>query len=351
MSPKVFMSAVLGTRTGGPEAVHQLVHALRERDIDTTIVPARGSTKQGPHSDYGIYDYELVDRIHGGHKNRRLIITEVSPLESWRELKSVPAEDTWLWWLSVNNAPDQRARYFNAVSQSSSIRGIPSEALRRARSQSKGVSQLRTAVSEMISLGYSQRLLNRDISYLAQSYYALNFCETQLGKPASLVTDYLRKLPDMNPGPVRSNMITYNGSRGYSLIDELRVLLPESEFIPISGMDYSEVCTILAESAAYVELGHLPGRDRLPREAGRLGTPVILLERGAGINEQDFPLPAQFRIHHDGNWARNVARQLEIVQTIRSEVVHLQANYRDWVEHDRARFEAEVDAWLPLLLK
>ncbi len=347
---EVYVSSVLGPRTGGPEAVHQLVHSLRSRDIPTFIVPMRGSRGKQAHSDYNIYDFEVVDAIPRT-RDHRLVVTEVSPLESWKEIRVTNPSHTWLWWLSVNNAPDQRARYYSGQDKRSRVQGMWKEAVGRGKVQDSVLAQLRAFVTEMVSLSYSQSLLSRNIQHLAQSYYAVDFCESQLGQPATLVSDYLRDLPPMSSGAVRRNLVTYNGSRGYSLIGQLERALPELEFVPISGMNYSEVCEILAESAAYIELGHLPGRDRLPREAGRLGTPVVLLERGAGTNVKDFPLPDLYRIPLTEDWATHFTPVLAQVVSDRQGAQVDQQGYREWVLTDRSRFESEIDNWVPLLLQ
>jgi hypothetical protein len=309
----------------------------------------RGSRGKSPHSDYRIYDFDVVSEIPPG-KDHRLVILEVSPLESWQELRKTPAENTWLWWLSVNNAPDQRARYFSAQDKRSNVQPVWRESLRRGRLANSFVNKARTSVGEFISLSHSRSLLKSDINYLAQSEYAVDFCATELQSPATLVSDYLRELPALNPGAVRPRLVTYNGSRGYSLIGELERAMPEIGFMPISGMDYTQVCEILAESAAYIELGHLPGRDRLPREAGRLGTPVVLLQRGAGVYKEDFPLPDEYRIEFSTDWAPPFALALSGVIHDRDQAVADQVGYREWILGDRIRFDREVQNWIPQLL-
>ena len=346
---EVYVSTVLGPRTGGPEAVHQLVHSLRSHGVKTSLIPMRGSRGKSPHSDYSIYDFEVVSEI-SQKKDHRLVITEVSPLESWQELRMTPPEDTWLWWLSVNNAPDQRARYFSAQDKQSNVQPVWRESLRRGRLAHSFLNKARTSATEFISLSHSRSLLKSDINYLAQSEYAVDFCATELQRPATLLSDYLRELPALNPSAVRPHLVTYNGSRGYSLIGELERAMPEIEFMPISGMDYTQVCEILAESAAYIELGHLPGRDRLPREAGRLGTPVVLLQRGAGVYIEDFPLPDDYRIEFSSNWAQPFAATLSGVIRDRDQAVSDQGGYREWISGDRIRFDREVQNWIPKLL-
>jgi len=347
---EVFVSSAMGARTGGPEAVHQLTHALRSHGIRASLIPMRGFRGNSPHIDYEVYDYEVTDRIPK-KSNHRLIVTEISPLESWRELRKTPKENTWMWWLSVNNAPDQRARYFSASKKRSLVKPIWNESLQRANPMDSFSHKCRVCAAEFISLNYSKRLLASNIRFLAQSEYAMDFCKLEMGNPAMLVSDYLRELPAINPGSVRKSVVTYNGSRGYSKIGEIERRFPDIQFIPIKGLNYVEVCEILAQSMAYLELGHLPGRDRLPREAGRLGTPIILLQRGAGVYYEDFPVSDQFRVSYTQDWAKNMSRVLKDLLIDRAYAVKEQEGFREWVLRDRDRFNLEVEEWIPLLMK
>ena len=376
MEPTFFFSVAQGARTGGPEAMHQLADAVIRRGYRAVLVPMRGFRGQRPHSAYDIYAYETADVIEYPDE-AILVLGEVSPIESARELKQVPRERTWLWWLSVHNGPDPRNRYFRGSAQCCNfeprIDGIPRDQLPAIDEGSKPIQRThyadatrrglikeaytrtvapyspskspRTFAVEAVSLLYNRHFIEGSAGFLAQSVYAQGFCQTILGRNALPVTDYLRR-PTIPEQRVDPNVVLYNGAKGYSKILELAPLLPSVDFRPIQGMSYLEVCEALASSAAYLEVGVMPGRDRLPREAAHFGTPSVVLCRGAGYCWDDFPLPAKYRVPYGDGWPELLAPVLKGVLTDRNKALEDQSFFREWVAGDRERFDREVDVWL-----
>ena len=107
--PVVYVSAPIGDRTAGPEALTQLVDAVRRRGVKAHLIPMRNFRGRTNHPDYDIYDFDVVQKI-SDPDDAILVLSEVSPIESRRELSQVPRERTWLGWFSVSNSPDQIGR-------------------------------------------------------------------------------------------------------------------------------------------------------------------------------------------------------------------------------------------------
>ncbi len=379
--PVFYLSVPQGDRTGGPECMHQLADAIIRRGYRAVLVPMRGFRGRKPDPEYGIYEFELAEKIPKGDGSV-VVLGEVSPIESVRELRQIPRERTWLWWLSVHNGPDPRSRYFRGSAQCCTFEprmdGIPRDKLPTIDEGSKPIHRThyadatrrglikeaytrtvapyspskspRTFAVEAGSLLYNRRFIEGSAGFLAQSVYAQGFCQTILGRNALPMTDYLRR-PIIREQRVDPNVVLYNGAKGYSKILELAPLLPSVDFRPIQGMSYLEVCEALAGAAAYVELGVPPGRDRLPREAAHFGTPSVLLCRGAAYCWDDFPLPAKYRIPHQDGWAELLAPVLKDVLMDRNQALEDQSFFREWVAGDRERYEREVDVWLEQALR
>jgi len=322
------------------------------------------------HPEYAIYDFEVADRI--AHPERdHFVLTEVSPIESRRELQQIPDERIWMLWLSVNFSPIPEARYYAATQEDCSFfppgeqRNLPElwpyddtpitsgpfktfrEAERRTRSA--GVRRVTATPIEAVSIEYAKKVARRNINFGTQSFYGQSFVRGQLNRDAFIVTDYPRAMPSVMDVPRQSNLVTYNGAKGQWKIKELQALLPRVEFRPIQGMSFDEVCRTLGASALYVEIGHLPGRDRLPREAALLGTPTVLLARGAGFCWDDFPIGVDYRIPYTVDWAQHMApvitSALEDPQAIRQ----TQESFRAWVEGEKGRYDQAVDEWVERL--
>lgn len=349
------------------------------RGYRAKLIPMHNFRGRVPDPEYDSYQYELTDRIDDPD-NSILVLGEVSPIESWRELRQVPTERTWLWWLSVHNGPDPRSRYFHGTAECCTftprLDGIPRESLgppdpphppvrvtpwgdattpslikeawTRSHADYRVRPGMRSFVVESASLLFNRRLIESKMGFLAQSVYAQGFCRTVLGREALPMTDYLRR-PDVPSVQRKKRTVAYNAIKGYTKIGELRALLPDVEFLPIEGMSYLQVCETLASAEVYVELGLPPGRDRLPREAAHFGALVALLCRGTAYCWDDFPLPARYRIADEPGWAAQLAQtitcMLDDPETARRE----QESFGLWVAGDRDRYESEVDAWLRLV--
>ena len=379
--PVFYFSVPQGDRTGGPECMHQLADAVIRRGYRAVLVPMRGFRGRKPDPEYDIYAYETAEEI-ANPNNAVLVVGEVSPIESAREIRQVPGDRTWLWWLSVHNGPDPRSRYFRgsddccprlprdtgvAVDQlpglanqgrvvrktsyaDATTPGLVREAYTRTTAVYSPSKSPRTFAVELTSLLYNRRFIESDVRFLAQSVYAQGFCRSILGRDAMAMTDYMRR-PAITPPPLRERTVLYNGAKGYSMIKLLEPLVPDVEFVPIEGMSYLQVCESLASAAAYVELGVPPGRDRLPREAAHFGTPSILLCRGAAYCWDDFPMPAKYRIPFIDEWPELMAPVVTQVVEDREGARADQAPFREWVAGDRDRYEREVDLWLDQALR
>ena len=360
--------------------MHQLADAVVRRGFRAVLIPMRGFRGRTPDPEYDIYQYETAEEISNPER-AILVIGEVSPIESARELRQVPAERTWLWWLSVHNGPDPRSRYFRGSTEcctfepradgiprdqlplideskkptrsthfaNSRVTGLLRESYKRTVAEYSPSKSPRTFAVESASLMYNRHFIEGSAGFLAQSVYAQGFCQTMLGRNALPMTDYLRR-PEITRPELNPKVVLYNGAKGYSMVRQLAPLMADVEFRPIERMSYLEVCEALAGAAAYVELGVPPGRDRLPREAAHFGAPVALLCRGSAYCWDDFPLPAKYRIPNVDDWPSLMRPVLREILADRAGALEQQAFFREWVAGDRERYEAEVDHWLETAL-
>lgn len=254
--PVFYFSVPQGDRTGGPECMHRLADALSRRGLRSVLVPMRNFRGRVPDPEYSNYAYELSDRIE--EKDRAvLVLGEVSPIETHRELRQVPENRTWLWWLSVHNGPDPRSRYFRGSSSCCATQSRSSEVVQDSPTEIPVATQVvrrtsyadasttgllreswvrttasyspgknpRTLATEFASLLYNRRLIESGVGFLAQSVYAQGFCQSILGRRAFPMTDYLRR-PIVSRRRLEENVVLYNGAKGDSMIRDLAPLLP-----------------------------------------------------------------------------------------------------------------------------
>jgi len=369
-SPRVYVVSSLGNRTAGPEALTLLVQSFRERGIQAFLIPTYNSRGRANHPEYDSFDFEIADTIPRDDSSH-LVVTEVSPIESFRELQRTPDHRTWMLWLSVNFSPIPRARYYTPAEGGcdffppGSTQQLPElwpyddhpissgllRTLREARKRTKAQhrNSVRATAIETISIRYAESVVKRNINFGTQSYYGQGFIKTQLGREAFKITDYPRPMPAVEHLAKQRNVVAFNGAKGKWKLQELQPLLPDVEFRAIEGMNYGEVCQALAQASLYVELGHLPGRDRLPREAALAGTPTVMLARGAGFCWKDFPIGEKYRIPYTVNWAQVMAPVIREALADPSEITATQTPFREWVEGEKARYAAAMDTWVERL--
>ena len=367
--PAVYVAAPLGERTAGPEAATQFVDAVRRRGVEAYLIPMRNYRGRRNDPEYDIYDFEVADRIRNP-EDAVLVIPEISPIESRRELQQVPRSRTWMGWFSVTNCPDPRARYFRPSESCCStfppgfvpdqppqpadfqlgtpLTDGPFRTWREAHRRSPGWSPraLRAASIDTISMHYARSIIDDpDTSFFAQSFFAQGFVREVLGRDAPIITDPIRRIETPSV-PRKSNVVVYNHVKSWSMIDDVSRQLPNVEFVAIRDMGFAEVIETLASATMYLELGHLPGRDRMTREAASLGTPVVVLARGSGYCWADFPLPVQHRIPFQAGWPAAAAAAITHVLADPCAAAVEQQDYRTWVLQEPERYEAAMDAWL-----
>ena len=371
-APVFYVACPIGDRTAGPEALALMVDSIRKRGIEAYLLPMRNFRGKSMHPEYAGFDAPIAGSMPRG-ENNHLVLTEVSPIENYSELQRTPNQNIWMFWLSVNNSPIPRARLFTAgqgdcsfmpagVDQSfvesdlwpyddkplgQSVNRIYAEAARRKGGH--GVHSVKSVAIEALSIAYAERVVKRNINFATQSYYGQSFIKNQLGRNSFLLTDY-PNTPQIRDLPKQKNLIVYNGAKGTWKIGDIKTLVPKAEFVPIEGMSFIQVCELLSQATLYLELGHMPGRDRLPREAAMYGTPTVMLARGAGYCWVDFPIGTTYRIPYTVNWAQNMAPVVQGVLNDSTQIVLDQASFREWVAGEPQRYETSMDAWMTSVL-
>jgi hypothetical protein len=139
-----------------------------------------------------------------------------------------------------------------------------------------------------------------NVAHLAQSVYAEGILRSFGLGPVQLVTDYVSHhylgSDSSRQHESRNPVVLYNPAKGLSVTKQLMARLPGTTFVPIQGLSALGVAELMRHSRVYIDFGHFPGRDRLPREAILSGLIVISGRRGAGLFHEDLPIPTRFKI-------------------------------------------------------
>lgn len=262
-----------GAETGGPEALHQLVDALRKQGICARLIPMPGTEFNTRVAEYKKYDAPEVSR-------RTKIDAVVAPEIALDLLdKFGDNVDKYAWWLAAGYSPST-SKYNNLV-QSSFAKGVLWDEL---------------VESKMLS-------------------------------------DYTGE--HEVPEKVNDNgIVAYNGNKGAAECMTVASLMPHVKFVAIQNMTREQVSETLANATVYLDLGHHPGKDRMPREAALRGAVVVVGRNGSARLSDDVPVLSKVDV---GN-PNETVKLLETILANPNEVYTAQQNYRDKILKEKELF-------------
>jgi hypothetical protein len=315
------------TVTGGPEALHQLVHVSRQMGVDARIVyqNKRPDASVPPTAEpFRVYDIRIDDEIEND-PGVMLIVpeTETELLNQHRRVRKA------IWWLSIDN-------YWIAAN----IARERAKAQRPARWWKRGLPQ-----------PFDIARPDQSILHLAQSHYARSYLQGRGLRRVSMLTDYLRddfleQAGADRPLPARQARIAYNPKKGLETTQRITERLGgQVEFIRIENMSPAQVVDVLRTSTVYMDFGHHPGRDRIPREAAICGCCIVTGRKGSAANAVDMPIPEAFKIDEGSPGFLNsaVAVLTKLTEHYEEAVSEFQP-YRQIILGQKKHFEQEVAA-------
>ncbi len=311
------------TRTGGPEALLQLADALGRRlpSLPTHVVcytPAeiadlrsRAQRNEDTHSElvfgeheigipeYADYRVELAQRIP--HSPQAVVVVP----EVLADLIPALSRNTiLLWWLSVDNA-------FGPLSR--------------------------------VNLNHLRR---PNVWHACQSHYAERFvtaCGLQSLGPLSDYTTERFAAADAGERAGKRTVAINASAKVISDLDAIEAAIatrdPGLSLARVAGLSREALIELLSSAAVFVDLASFPGKDRMPREAARLGCPVVLADAGAGHYGEDFPVPASSRV---SPWAPESIADAVFALLDPSRAEQQLAAWRGVLERERDDFDTEA---------
>jgi hypothetical protein len=93
----------------------------------------------------------------------------------------------------------------------------------------------------------------------------------------------------------KKNIVAYNPNKGYLFTKKIIKFADDIAFVPIENMTREEVINLLKKSKVYIDFGHFPGPERMPKEAAILGCCVITGKRGSAGFYEDVPIPNEYK--------------------------------------------------------
>ena len=146
--------------------------------------------------------------------------------------------------------------------------------------------------------GSYQNFLDVNITHFFQSYYAFDYLNKNKTNNVLALFDYIPDYYINNDYDIskKENIVTYNPVKGKEFTDYIIQKNPYINFKPIINMSENEIIELLKISKVYIDFGHHPGRDRIPREAAILGNCIITNKKGSSKYYNDIPIPNNFKV-------------------------------------------------------
>lgn len=314
----VYILCVPGIETGGPTALHQLASQLEALGVTAKIfyVEIVGYDFDCPVAEgYRKYHLDWTKEVIDEPQNI-LVVFEAMPqgIYSFTRIRKV------FWWLSVDNYIASLRGQVNRIDTANLAR-VPLERF----------------------FFFGQSI---EVTHWCQSEYARQFliCNGVPSEEIFMVEDYLgwEFMDSLSGGELiaRQNIAAYNPRKGQETTEKIIAMRPDIDWRPIENMTPDEVKTLLKTAKVYIDFGHHPGKDRIPREAAMSGCVVITGRRGAAGNGVDINIPECFKLADDD--IAGIVEKIEQVFTDYPAAYQQQAAYRRRIVTDYARFTDEV---------
>lgn len=199
---------------------------------------------------------------------------------------------------------------------------------------------------------------DEDILHLYQSEYARQYLASHEVKKLFPLSDYLSDQflrSDLEEGRCeRGGRVLYNPKKGMKYTKLIASLLrdcPSIQFVPIERMNPAQIAGLMRESAVYIDFGHHPGKDRLPREAASMGCSVIVARVGSAANSVDVPVPDKYKFSLSVDGLRRASLLIkEIVASPHAYEIDFSA-YREKIRAEKQLFGVQLQDLIVYLKK
>lgn len=313
---KILIVCPSGAVTGGPEALHQLCAQMNSLGLAAFMCYLPFDQLFNAPEPYR--HYRTQSALYEDAPGNLIIFPEVEPILA---LKVKYAQGA-LWWLSLENFLERRhisvfhdnLRYLKRVIQGRRpLRGARSLKNLLHFSQTEHSSEyLRSCGIEPIPL----------IDSINESF---------------LTNRYLDRIDH------KQDLILYNPTKGWRVTHKLIKAFPQWQFFPLKGLGREQLSEKLYSAKLYIDFGHHPGRDRMPREAAMHGCCLITGRLGSAGNAIDLPIPKQYKL--DSNSPQFMIEFKEITSQILSDFPNHYAEfnqYRRWLQDEPHIFKEQI---------
>lgn len=191
--------------------------------------------------------------------------------------------------------------------------------------------------------------------HVCQSVYAYNFVvdELKLNKNyVMMLTDFTRDIfiEDekilINNFKHKQNNILFNPSKGFEYTNHIINFCHDigANFIPLQGYTPDQIKELAQKSKIYIDFGHHPGKDRIPREMVSCGCCMLVGKKGSADVYGDVPIESDRKID-----LNNFFSELDKIKIIlQNDLNNYETNfysffeYREAIRNEKNKFKKEI---------
>ena len=321
----VYILCTSNFATGATESLHLLCHTLRKKKIDARMIYAEENHKIG----------DLIYRLgHPGHGNVDVCQGWYKHVTSNGKNKQFDIYDT----VSIDKIEDDN---LNTLI----VPEIYLNALNKFNNLTKAIWWLAARVNSDGTYDFEKWFnFNRD----RNTYHLYNSKAAEFMLSNLNATNYYQLKTFVNENikssnKTKENIICYNPKKGLEYTEKILKLLPEYEHVPITNMSPEQVTNILSRSKLYIDFGHHPGRERLPREAILCNCCIISSFVGSAMFFEDMPIKEFYKFEkQDENINEIVKLAKEIMNDYKVHFTNFE-HYKNILKNNKAQFNIDVD--------
>jgi len=282
---KIYVVSPSNLKSGGPEALHQLVYYLRRCGFPAYI--AYFDTKD---SYQVIQEYQKYAKtwVHGESipdmPSMIVIFPEGSAcLDYYSHFKNAQKA---VWFLSIF--------FYRGYCRTPHI----------LKERMRSFVRRRLIDIQSVTKG-SYRIGCKNCLNLTASHYAYDYIKRKGGNPQLLIDpvsleiiDYIQKRNyQFDSKELRKDIILYNPQRKINnhIAQELQEKFPQYQFVPLKGFSHEEMLALMNKSKLLIEFGNFPGAERIPKEAVICGMCIVANNAGSARFKEDVVLKDQYK--------------------------------------------------------
>lgn len=323
---KFLICAPANFYSGGPTLSHQLCDKLIQRGYQASIFyyNYNGNENASPVHPY-YKELKLPYTLHVVDEDDCVIITNETFTDIFNNIKR---SKKIIWWMSVDFFWD--AWKCNIPGVKNKIRHF----------------LLKIKCHKEFSRHFDVK--RKDVLHFSQCNYVYDFLIKYGIKKKRIypLSDFIENIDVPLTSSPKEDIVLYNPKKGLAFTELLMQQAPEIKWVPIINKTPLEVRKLLLKSKVYIDFGHHPGKDRLPREAALFNCCVITGLKGSARYSTDLPIPEKFKIEgSEKNIPTIISLIKELLSAYEENIKNFEA-YKNIILKEEEKFDSDLSTIL-----